>query len=139
MRWQFTPQRIGTGAVSLPVKVHGRPEFAYLRQTVRTNNAAVVAEGAVKPTSVYSLTRSEDKLDVVAHRSEDVPRYWFTDNGTLERFVPDELLYGLQAAVEAMATVDIAGTSAIQIQVYATSPLVTLRKSLTKLEKQGYK
>lgn len=64
----------------MPVKVPGQPEFAYLRQTVRTNNAAVVAEGAAKSTSVYSLTRSEDKPDVVAHLSEGVPRYWFTDN-----------------------------------------------------------
>jgi hypothetical protein len=49
-----------------------------------------------------------------------------------------ELQYGLQVAVEAMAIADIAGTSGIQTQAYATSPLVTLRKSLTKLEKQGH-
>ena len=36
-----------------------------MRQTVRTNNAAVVAEGAVKPTSVYTLTRVEQSLAVV--------------------------------------------------------------------------
>ena len=35
----------------LPVKQHASTEYAYLRQTVRTNNAAVVAEGATKPTS----------------------------------------------------------------------------------------
>jgi hypothetical protein len=29
--------------------------YAYLRQTARTNNAAAVAVGAKKPTSVYSI------------------------------------------------------------------------------------
>lgn len=52
--------RIATGLLDvLPVKVHTSPEFAYLRQTTRTNNAAVVAEGAVKPTSVIGVTRIE--------------------------------------------------------------------------------
>ena len=38
--------RIATGLLDvLPVKVHTTPEFAYMRQTTRTNNAAVVAEG----------------------------------------------------------------------------------------------
>jgi hypothetical protein len=45
----------------LPVKQHTSTEFAYMRQTTRTNNAAVVAEAAVKPTSVYSVERVEDK------------------------------------------------------------------------------
>lgn len=122
----------------LPVKQHGQPEFAYLRQSTRTNNAAAVAEGAVKPTSVVGLTRIEDKLDVVAHLSEGIPRYWFADNGSLEQFVTEELLYGLEVKLEALALADIAGTSGIQTNAFATSPLVTLRKSLTKLEANGY-
>ena len=36
-------------------------------QTTRTSNTAVVAEGGTKPTSVFSVTRIEDSLDVVAH------------------------------------------------------------------------
>ena len=60
----------------LPVIPHDTAEFAYMRQNVRTNNAAVVAEGAVKPTSVYSVVRVENKLEVVAHLSEGMPRYW---------------------------------------------------------------
>ena len=57
----------------LPAKAHTTPEYAYLRQTVRTNNAAVVAEGAVKPTSVYTVVRIEDSLVVIAHLSEGDP------------------------------------------------------------------
>jgi len=33
---------------------------------VRTNAAAIAAEGAVKPTSTYTVVRIEDKLDVTA-------------------------------------------------------------------------
>ena len=56
------PVALGQPALSLldviPVTAHATTEFAYLRQTVRTNNAAVVAEGAVKPTSVYTVVKS---------------------------------------------------------------------------------
>lgn len=141
-QFEETPLALGRPANSLlsvlPSRILGTPEFAYLRQSVRTNNAAVVTEGATKPTSVYTTVRVEDKLDVVAHLSEGVPRYWFRDNDTLEQFIADELLYGLEKAVEALALADIDGTSGIQTQAYATSSLVTLRKTLTKLEVVGH-
>ena len=45
---------LGKPALSLldviPVVQQAIPKFAYMRQTVRTNNAAVVAAGALKPT-----------------------------------------------------------------------------------------
>lgn len=141
---EFAPDPIALGqpALSLlsvlPVKRHGTPQFSYLRQSVRTNNAAVVAEGAVKPTSVYTVAKVDDQLDVVAHLSEPLPRYWLADNASLEQWLTNELTYGLSRAVEALALATIAGTSGIQTNAYATSPLVTLRKSLTKLETQGY-
>ena len=85
--------QVATGLLDvLPVKQHTSPEHAYLRQTTRTNNAAVVAEGAAKPTSVYSVVRVEQSLIVVAHLSEGMPRYWLLDNSALETFVVDELL-----------------------------------------------
>ena len=44
--------QVATGLLDvLPFKQHTSPEYAYLAQTSRTNNAAVVAEGATKPTS----------------------------------------------------------------------------------------
>lgn len=122
----------------LPVKVHGSPQFSYLRQLLRTNNAGVVTEGTVKPTSVYTVTKIEDQLDVIAHLSEAIPRYWIADNGSLEQWLTSELAYGLSVAVEAMALAAITGTSGIQVNAYAASPLVTLRKSVTKLEATGY-
>ena len=133
---------LGQPALSLldviPVTAHATTEFAYMRQTVRTNNAAVVAEGAVKPTSVYTVNKVPNSLVVVAHLSEGIPRFWLIDQVSLETFVSNELEYGLRLAVEAKVLADVNGTSGIQTQAYATSVLATLRKSLTKLETAGY-
>ena len=109
-----------------------------MRQTTRTNNAAVVADGAVKPTSVLSVTRVEQSLQVVAHLSEGVRRFWLLDSTALEEFVDAELRYGLGVALEAKILSDINGTSGIQAQAYATSVLATVRKGITKLETAGY-
>ena len=136
------PVVLGQPATSLlsilPVKVQPSANFAYLRQSIRTNAAAVVAEGAVKPTSVYSVTRIEQSLAVLAHLGEPCPRLWFVDVPQLQAFLNNELQYGLALAVEAKAIADISGTSGIQTQAYSTSVLQTLRKSLTRLEGNGY-
>ena len=121
----------------LPVKPHDTSQFAYLRQTVRDNQAAIVPEMATKPTSTYSVERVEDQLDVVAHISERVPRMWFYNNELLQGFVQSELDYGLRVAVEEMVLSDVKGTSGIQTQAFSSSMVVTLRKSLTKLEANG--
>lgn len=140
---EFKPAPIELGKTGtklldvLPAQVHGSPTWKYLRQTVRTNNAAVVNEGAVKPTSVYSVAEVDGALVVVAHLSEAIPRYYFVDNSSLEDFVRNELEYGLQLAVETKVLADINGTSGIQTQAFATDVLTTLRKSITKLENVG--
>ncbi|MET0996744.1 MAG: phage major capsid protein [Mycobacterium sp.] len=141
---EFTPDPVALGkpALSLldviPVVQHATAEISYLRQTTRTNNAAVVAAGALKPTSVYTVTRIENSLVVIAHLSEGIPRHWLIDNTALEAFLSSELEYGLQTAVEAKVLSDVNGTSGIQTQAYATSVLTTLRKGVTKLEVAGY-
>ena len=141
---EFKPDPVALGKPAtalldvLPVVGHSSPEFSYLRQTTRQNLAAVVAEGATKPTSQYSVTRIEASLVVVAHLSEAVPRFWLLDNVSLDRFVEAELEYGLGLAVETKVLADINGTSGIQTQAYTTSVLATIRKALTKLEVAGY-
>ena len=131
--------RIATGLLDvLPVKVQKTAEYAFMRQGTRTNNSAVVAEGAVKPTSVIGVTRVEQSLQVVAHLSEGIPRFWLVDNAAVEAFVDAELRYGLGVALEAKIIADIAATSGIQSQAYSTSVLATVRKSITKLEVAGY-
>jgi hypothetical protein len=86
---------------------------------------------------VFSVVRVEDSLDVVAHISEAVPRYWFVDSPALQQFLTTELTYGLQVAIENAALATINATSGIMVQNYSTSVLATLRKSLTVLESQG--
>jgi hypothetical protein len=116
----------------LPTKSHATSEDAYLRQTTRTNNAAVVAEGATKPTSVYSVTRIEQSL-AVAHLSEGIPRYWLLDSVALEQFVDNEMTFDLQLAVETKVLSDINASSGIQTHAYATSVLTTQRNGITTL------
>jgi len=132
--------RVATGLLDiLPVIMHDSPVFSFLRQgiTGRTNNAAVVAEGAVKPTSLLGVERVDNALSIVAHLSELIPRYWLTDNVSLQRFVSDELQFGLALAIEAKVIADVNATSGIQTQTFSTSALMTIRKSLTKLEAAG--
>jgi HK97 family phage major capsid protein len=140
----FRPNPIALGKPAtglldvLPTVPHGSPEYAYLRQNSRTNNAAVVHEGDVKPTSVYSVVRITQSLNVIAHLSEGIPHYWLNDNATLTGFIQTELMYGLSRAVEKMVLDDINGTSGIATQVFASNIWTTLRKSMTQLETTGY-
>jgi hypothetical protein len=89
----------------------------------------MVAEGAMKPTSVYSVVRVEQSLVVVAHLSEGIPRYWLLDSTAREQFVDNEHRFGLGLTVEAKVLSDINGTSGIQTQAYATSVLATLARA----------
>lgn len=135
------PLPLGQPATSLldvlPAVPHDTPEFAYLRQTLRTNAAAIVPDYSEKPESTYTILRIENSLKVVAHMSESVPRYWLLDNPSLQAFINSELEYGLRLAVEAMVLTDI-GTATPQTQDYETSALTTLRKAITKLELAGH-
>ena len=122
-------------------------QYAYMRQSVRDLKAAPVAQGATKPTSEMSLETIEQALTVIAHLSEPIPQYVLADNTAIERFVADELIYGLRRAVE---TQFVAGTgiapqmtglttaSGLQIQAFSASPLESIRKAITKLEGVGY-
>ena len=75
---------------------------------------------------------------MVAHLSEGDPAYWLLDNSSLERFVSNELEYGLRLAVEAKVLADVNGTSGNPDPGIRDVGLATLRKSLTKLETAGY-
>lgn len=122
------------------------PNYSFLQQTTRTNNAAPVAEGGTKPTSVYTVTEKPAKLEVIAHVSEQIASYTLADNSNLEQFVNDEMLHGLRVEVEdqvlngngtAPALRGILATSGIQTQAFATDILTSIRKGITKIESQG--
>lgn len=146
------PDVVETGrpAVSLldilPIRIVP-PSYSYLRQSARTNNAAPVAAGAVKPTSVVSVVGVENRLRVVAHLSEQIPRYLLSDNADLERFVRDELVWGLQKAIETEVIsgdgtgehfTGILNTSNVVVQAFVTNALTSVRKAMTTLDANGY-
>ncbi|MFT4188706.1 MAG: phage major capsid protein [Aeromicrobium sp.] len=122
------------------------PTYAYLRQTVRTTNAAFVAPGETKPTSTYTTTKVEGRLRVIAHLSEPIDKFMLEDNSNLDTFLSSEMLAGLYdvLAVQVL-TGDGAGenltgidnTPGIQVQDAKVDGITTLRAALTKLEGVG--
>lgn len=121
--------------------------FAYLRQTTRTNNAAVVAQGAKKPTSIYTLSRVDDRVRTIAHLSEPIAKQDLDDIGMLRQFIDQEMRLGLDLALEEQILegsgsgenmTGIANVSGSQAQAFVTDLLTTTRKAVTKLERYGY-
>lgn len=142
-------QKPATGLFDIfPVKVlDAGDEYSYLTQVTRTNNAAPVAAGAVKPTSVYTLERVTRRLEVIAHLSEPIPEYWLGDEPALNQFLIGEMAFGLQMAAEdqflngngtspnLLGLLNVPGT---QVQAFNTSQVRTARSAITKVEALGY-
>ncbi|MDV7135381.1 phage major capsid family protein [Williamsia muralis] len=121
--------------------------YAYLRQVTRENHAAIVAPGDVKPTSIYTTEREEQRLKVAAHLSEAVDKYDLEDASMLSQFLESELRYGLAVEIErlvvngVLATDGMTGilqTSGVQVQPFATDIITSVRKAITKLETVGH-
>ncbi len=122
------------------------PNYSFLTQTTRTNNAAPVSAGGTKNTSVFTVTEVAATLQVVAHVSEQIPVYTLADNANLEQFVTNEMLFGLRTAVEDQVLngdgedpnlTGILTNSDIQTQAFSTDILTSIRKAITKIEAQG--
>ncbi|GAA1557289.1 phage major capsid protein [Streptomyces globosus] len=140
------PVRIGVPALvlrQLIPTVSGPSRFSYLRQTVRTNNAAVVARGELKPESVFTMTRIDDRTRTIAHLSEPIARQDLRDAPVLRRFLDMEMRLGVELALEAQIIngsgsgenmTGIANVSGSQSQAWDTDILTTMRKAKTKLE-----
>lgn len=128
----------------IPIEPDTVGHFSYLRQTVRTDNAAVVAPGALKPTSVFTVTRVDDRSRTIATLSEPVARQDLADAALLSTFLDLELRLAVETALEAEiiggdGTGDhffgLASVSGVQTQAaVGTDPLATIRKAITKLE-----
>lgn len=132
----------------IPLVPLSSPTFKFARQTTRVNNAAPVAEGALKPTSTLGLVSVESSLRVVAHLSEPVDKYLLTDVAALADFVGFELQNGLLDTVERQVLVGtgvapqlsgIASVSGVQLQGFDTDVVTTVRQGITKLEALGYR
>jgi HK97 family phage major capsid protein len=123
-------------------KIDGTNTFSYLKQTARTNNADVVADEALKPTSVFTLAEIEDRVRVIAHLSEPIPERYFADHRELERFLEAEMRAGLMAALENQVAngdglgenmTGVLNTSGTTAVAWSTDLLTTARKALTAL------
>lgn len=133
----------------LPTRIVA-PNYSFLRQSARNNNAAPVEAGQTKPTTDPQVVGVENRLRVVAHVSTPLDHYLLGDNANLERFVADEMLYGLRVKVEQqvlagagedIGDLDMTGvvnTSGVVVQVFATNALISVRKAITTLEAAGH-
>ncbi len=122
--------------------------FEYYQQTVRTNNAAPVADGGLKPTSTLTVTPVTDRCRVVAHLSEPVPVRLMTDHDELVRWLDAEMRGGVLDALEDQfvggdgtgenmtGLLAAAGTTAV---AYAADLPTTLRKAVTAMQVIGEK
>ncbi len=128
---------------ALGVEPVGGRLYEYRRQVTRTNNAAPVAPGELKPTSIYTFDKVEGRLKVVAHLSEPVDKYFLKDEKGLANWIQAELVYGLMLALENQVLngngtgenfTGLNNTSGIQTVAYAGSKLATTRKAITALE-----
>ncbi len=118
-------------------------EFEFLRQTVRTDNAAAVADAATKPTSIYTVASIQDRVRVYAHLSEPIPLRLFADHKDLSGFLESEMSRGVldkleadivSGAVAGENVVGILNTSGVGATAYTASVPVTLRKARTAME-----
>ncbi|WP_185291705.1 phage major capsid protein [Mycolicibacterium litorale] len=120
--------------------------FEYHRQTVRTNNAAPVADNALKPTSVMTLTPVEDRARVIAHLSEPVPNRLVMDVPGFQDWLTTDLAEGVLDALERQVingdaigenfdgVLHVAGTRQV---AFTTDVPRTLRKALTVAQNAG--
>lgn len=72
----------------------GSDTIEYVRENVFTNNAAPVAEGALKPESDITFTKETANVKTVAHWIQ-ASRQVMSDASMLQSYVGNRLLYGL--------------------------------------------
>lgn len=77
----------------------GSNAIEYAKQTVRTNNAAVVSEGVQKPESAYAWDQATANVRTIAHWVP-VSRQAMEDAAQLQTEIDSELRYGLMLKEE---------------------------------------
>ena len=116
--------------------------FNYLRQTVRNNLAAPVADGATKPTSVYTFEEVEDRARVFAHLSEAFPQRYLDDHEEIQRILSSQMAEDLYAVIEEEALTGdgtgehftgLANVIGVRAVAWSNSMLETLRKARTTM------
>jgi hypothetical protein len=133
----------GAGEVSFVGRSGGVGNgFSYLRQLVRTNNAAAVPDLAEKPTGTYTFDQVDDTFRVYAERTEHLPWRYLADFGDLTDILSVQLRDDVLAAIEGDVVsgdgeddrfTGILQTSGIQSQAFVTDRLTTLSTAKYKL------
>jgi HK97 family phage major capsid protein len=127
----------------IPAEPTNAREFEFWRQHVRENNAAPVPRGGRKPVSVYKAEPVSDRVRVIAHISEQIPRQDLADAPMLTSFLDSEMMHGLRWELDKQIVsgdgtgenfLGILATPGIQAQAFDTDLLTTTRKAVTKLE-----
>lgn len=120
--------------------------YSYLTQTAQTENASVVADNALKPTSVYTFEEVEGRCRVVAHLSEPFPLRYLEDYTALGQVLDDEMKAGVLREVESQLVsgdglgenftglLTTTGTTAVP---FATDVLTTVRTARTIMAGKG--
>jgi HK97 family phage major capsid protein len=123
--------------------LRGTDTYAYMRETVRTHNAAPVAKGARKPVSTYNIEKVEDRARVIAHISEPIARQNLSDVPALGQFVDQALRQGIVLSLdEQVIHGDGLGENFTGFAedpdrltiLWDTDLITTTRKSITRLE-----
>jgi HK97 family phage major capsid protein len=125
------PQRAVFVRALIPTVKATGDKYDYVKQTVATQNAAPVAVGGIKPTSVYTLARVEDSIRTIAHVTEALDRMLLSDMTALTQFLDNQLRLGVLQAEESQILSGsgtapqlrgILNTSGIQTQARSTDP-----------------
>jgi HK97 family phage major capsid protein len=145
------PQQPRRVAALFPQKmVEGSNHVEAYIQTARTNNAAVVAAGSVKPTSTYTYDRNIVPLFTFAHMTEGIDKTLLDDGQFLADLLAGELREGVLQAVEsAIITGNGSGTIDGLIQsasdasnahsMGADTRVIAIRKAMNRLLVDGFR
>jgi HK97 family phage major capsid protein len=120
---------------------------SYLRQTGRTLAAATVARGAEKPNSSLSFEGITDAFATVAHLAE-VPNQYLESFGKFSQIIEFEMLHGMALGLDDLllnggtdengeAVTGLLGLSGVKVQAYVTDKLLTLRRTIGRIQAEG--
>lgn len=124
----------------------GANTYSYLRQSARTNNAAVVADNAEKPQSTYTFEEIENRARVIAHLSEAFPIRYLQDYAALATVLNSEMRGGLMKALETEIVsgdgtgehfVGLLTTSGVTDVAYLGDVFSTIRRARTTMQNLG--
>ncbi|MEM6286635.1 MAG: phage major capsid protein [Bacteroidota bacterium] len=123
----------------IPVGRSERDVIAYVAMTQRAENAAVVAEGAVKPESNIALADRTAQMVVLAHHIP-VTKQQLSDNDGVRSLIDAEMDYGLRKAEDSKVVADlIAAAVAYDSVTYSNGTLLDqIRGQMAQLQVADY-